>query len=360
MGFIFLYLLIMVLGLWMVVRVWRGSALLGICCLLIPGVVLFALIKNWGDPDTDIKVPFFLSALLGVFMFYFAADLLGSGDPQLGYVGLEPGSDDYYSALVADNLSESQMDDAVAKRGQAVNGPSERWEAPASVATNDEDVQVDPAVQRRRDKRATAGVLRQSGPIQLGPAYARLQTPAHFRFVAASRLKPAARLHGRRLPDHLLGWVVHERVSLAEERAWFAEISFKPVGHLQAAGIDNSAQLQQAVSALGANIGSSGMFAAQWSQSQAMLTWTRNVPGSAAVEAVAARPLRHGVLSYVVRVDSANERELALRTARLMASETVIGEGWRFMDAPVDTPAKGPSLAQWVAGTVLEAAPGSG
>jgi len=379
MSFLFFIVVLLILNLWMVVRIWRDSALMGILCLLVPGVILFALIRNWGDPESDIKIPFLLSIVVSV-MFYFSLMNLAerefgvNPDGSIAYEEAGFGADDFDNAYLADQYTDEEreqlrqddpelaalLDDAEQSRSGG-NQTSERWESatPVTATEADEDA-VDPKVQRRQDQRAARRVLRQSGPIEIGPAYARLQTPSHFSFVAAPRLNGAARLHRRALDKEVIGWVVHERVSLADDLAWFAEIRFEPVGHLQANGVGNSAGLQQAVSALGGRVSSEGMFAPQWSTSRAIMTWIRSVAGSSAVEAVAALPLRHGVLSYVVRVDSAKERELALRTARLMASKTTVGEGWRFADAPEDSPAKGPSLAQWIAGAAVEAPEESG
>ena len=59
--------MVMVLGLfaticffWMLVKIWKGSVLLAILAFFFWPVVIVALIKNWGDEETDIKVPFFL------------------------------------------------------------------------------------------------------------------------------------------------------------------------------------------------------------------------------------------------------------------------------------------------------------
>lgn len=375
--FIVLWVASLVLGLWMIVRVWRGSALMGIFCLLVPGAILIALIKNWGDPDTDIKVPFLLSIGLAVMLYFSATNMAGdefgfNADGSIAFDDEGFGADAFDYSYLAEQYTEEEREqlrrddpqlamllDQAENPEQGAELTSERWESTVSAATSSsvEDTDaVNPVEQKRRDRRAAASAMRQSGPIEIGPAYASLQTPAHFRFVSAPRLQGAARLHQRTLGKNVVGWVVHERVSLDKDLAWFAEISFRPVGHLQANGVSNSAELQQAVSALGGKVAGDGMFAPSWSSRRSVMTWTQSVAGSSAVEAIAALPLRHGVLSYVVRVPSADERELALRTARLLASETRVSDGWRYADAPVDTPTKGPTFAQWVAGVAAAVA----
>jgi len=43
---------------WMVTRIWRSSAALAVASLVLWPVVLLALVRNWGDRDSDIRVPF--------------------------------------------------------------------------------------------------------------------------------------------------------------------------------------------------------------------------------------------------------------------------------------------------------------
>ena len=54
-GLLFLYLVSFVLGILIVVRVWRARALDGVLTLFVPGYVLYALYKYWGERDHDIR-----------------------------------------------------------------------------------------------------------------------------------------------------------------------------------------------------------------------------------------------------------------------------------------------------------------
>lgn len=360
-----------VLGLWMLIRIFRGSALMGIACLLIPGAVIFALFKNWGDPDTDIKIPFGLSLLASIWLYFAAVDVAETEfgmvyDPETGEYVVDEDfleSDGFDYAYAAEQMSEEEREqirqndpelaailDAAEQDQRADRAPISS--APiAAPAADEAEESLPPEEQRRRDRQAARSVRLHRGPIEYGPAYSRLETPSHFGFLRAALIKPLARLHGRESSNALLGWVVHERVKLDDDQAWFAEVRFDAVGHLQLESIGSSTELWSAIRAHPdselAPIHGEGLFGPVWLNERGFAIWQRNL-GDGAVEAVATIPLRHGVLSYVVRVPDPSERELAMRTARLLASKTAADAGWRHQDAPADSPARGPTLAKWI------------
>lgn len=45
---------------WMAARIWKSSPGLAAVSFFVFPVALIPLIQNWGDEETDIKVPFFL------------------------------------------------------------------------------------------------------------------------------------------------------------------------------------------------------------------------------------------------------------------------------------------------------------
>ncbi len=42
---------------WVIARIWRGSSVLAVASVLVWPVVLLALLRNWGDEESDIKLP---------------------------------------------------------------------------------------------------------------------------------------------------------------------------------------------------------------------------------------------------------------------------------------------------------------
>jgi hypothetical protein len=59
-----------VLFIYMLVRTWKSSILLAVLSFLFWPVIIVALIKNWNDEESDIKVPFFLWIVTSVFMVW--------------------------------------------------------------------------------------------------------------------------------------------------------------------------------------------------------------------------------------------------------------------------------------------------
>lgn len=52
---------------WVIARIWRASAAMAIAALFFWPVVLYALLRNWGDEDSDIKLPL---AVFGLSLCY--------------------------------------------------------------------------------------------------------------------------------------------------------------------------------------------------------------------------------------------------------------------------------------------------
>ena len=57
-------------GIWMLVRIWRGSPGLAILSLVFLPAAVIPLVQNWGEDDLDIKVPFLLTLASSVFLSY--------------------------------------------------------------------------------------------------------------------------------------------------------------------------------------------------------------------------------------------------------------------------------------------------
>ena len=56
--------------LWMIAKVWKQSIGLAILSFFFWPALVYALFKNWGDEEADIKVPFFLFLASVTYMFY--------------------------------------------------------------------------------------------------------------------------------------------------------------------------------------------------------------------------------------------------------------------------------------------------
>lgn len=56
--------------LWMVARIWKSSPGLAAVSFFVFPVAIIPLIQNWGDEETDIKVPFFLALASSMYTMY--------------------------------------------------------------------------------------------------------------------------------------------------------------------------------------------------------------------------------------------------------------------------------------------------
>jgi len=64
-----------ILLLWMILRIWKESTLLAIVSLFFWPALVYAVVKNWGDEESDIKVPFFFFMVATVYAWYDMSQL---------------------------------------------------------------------------------------------------------------------------------------------------------------------------------------------------------------------------------------------------------------------------------------------
>jgi hypothetical protein len=60
----------LILIIWMVLKIWRSSAVLAIISIFLWPALIFALLKYWGDEESDIKVPFFIFVPVCIYTWY--------------------------------------------------------------------------------------------------------------------------------------------------------------------------------------------------------------------------------------------------------------------------------------------------
>ncbi|MGE4073853.1 MAG: hypothetical protein AB7E72_21995, partial [Lysobacterales bacterium] len=66
----FWYLVVFVLVVWMALRVGRSSSTMGAMTFFFWPVAVVPLFTNWGDRDSDIRIPFVLTALASLILIY--------------------------------------------------------------------------------------------------------------------------------------------------------------------------------------------------------------------------------------------------------------------------------------------------
>ncbi len=347
------YALFGLMWLWLCIKIGRSSPLLGIATFFISPLALYCLIRYWGDEDSDIRIPFLLAGIaLGGAVWAGNRAVDSALDEAAIYL-----TDEDIAAVRAENPEyadqlEAARSAARANRGRgngALRGPQIIIETdatanaePASRAAPEpdlprsaEDVQRDLAIKRRLQRRiALQQVDFQRGTIALPMVAASLQLAPPYRFAPAGQLGPMAQEYARPLDAQVLGWVVHERVDLASDGAWFVEVRFDPIGQVatpQASAVDTFAA--DALERLGGKAAgyAPGRLGPQWDARSGLLTWVRvaDAPTPIAL-GQAAKPLRNGVLRFVAVGVPAAEAELALRATRLLATRTRIERGSEY------------------------------
>ncbi len=367
-----------ILVLWMVVKIWRSSPVLAVATFFVWPLSVISLVRNWGNSDTDIRIPFFLSLVTVGAIFWMSDRVVDKAFEEAGPVftaqeieAIRRDNPQFAAELEARQLEASSRAQALQAEQRSANRPagaddrSGNYDAGQSYAAGQaqsvEQVAAATEAERGFQLRTASSALKfQRGSVRLEPARATLALPLHFRFVDAYQLFRIARLRDTPLDGGSLGWIVHERVDLADPDAWFIDLRFEEIGNLtigQGPGVD---ALQQQIALLGllpagVQFGT-GNYAPQWDTRASLATWMKftTAVGSSAdgarVDLAAVRPLRHGVLVARIMGIPVAERELGLRATRLIVSSTQPDAGWRHADYRSGRdPAAGSTLAEWVA-----------
>jgi hypothetical protein len=359
------------LWLWLCIKIGRSSPLLGIGTFFFSPLALYCLIRYWGDEESDIRIPFVLAAVALGGMSWAATRTVEraytEGAIYLSDADIEriratdPEYADDLVAARAEALANGSRPDGMPPGtilvnipGQAAAAPADRAPPAAAEPTQIDVTKLDPGIEQRYLRRS---VLQQvgfeRGTIALPLAQASLELPRQYRYAPAGQLGPLGRLYGRPVDADLIGWVVHERVDLAADGAWFVELRFDPIGHVATptglAADDFAADALQRLGGKAAGY-APGRHGPQWDGRSGVLTWVR-VPDAPAPMALgqAARPLRSGVLRFIAVGIAADERELALRATRMLATRTRVERGWEHAaHDPKRDPVAGIDLAGYI------------
>jgi hypothetical protein len=374
------YVFAFAMVIWMCVKIARGSLVLALLTFFVWPLALLSLIRNWGNPQSDIRIPFFAAVFalgLSVFMVEQAADpQVADAAPDLNEDELsalaQVDPDTYGKVMQAradyeasdQRLRHADEDIATQRSPQATDqpdrGPSpaprnlDRDRDRAEPASDSPAATLDPMLDLAQ---TAAGLSYQYSRIDWPHLQAHLQLPSRFRFIPASRLHRLARLRSQTLPEGGLGWVSHETVDLGQPEAWVLEVQHLAVGRLDEgdpgdAGADFADVLAgmagaPALDGSSRTLGSGG-FAPQWDAVRGLLTWSLDSPEGLS-DHHAALPLRQGALLFSVRGLQPDQRELGLRATRLLAAsvEVAVGARWRDQPRPGDVRAS-VDLLQWI------------
>lgn len=346
-----LLLVVFVITVWMCVKIWRRSPLLAIGAFFLWPLTVIALVLYWGDEDSDIRVPFFLSLVLSILIGVLAMRAFDTGIDEMAMMF----SDEEIAQIrLEDPEFADQLEEARRRLGADVdNGgydghddinPSPRGDAISSRGTESSAVatpaQVDPdpvqaEIQHRLELEQAVHLLSwRFGIVDLAPAQAKLRLPQDFRFVPRSHALRVARLRGTPLDNDVIGWVVHRRVDLSRDDAWYVQMRYVPLqARLRAPTLArlDKAEISTEISHHAGRIAQAlqgeqrrRTYAANWDPETGIATWQwpADEYESAHRDHIAALPVGDGLLEFRVPAVHQLHTELGERAARLMASRT--------------------------------------
>lgn len=346
-----LSLVLLVISIWMCVRIWRRSPLLAIGAFLLWPLSIVALILYWGDKDSDVRVPFFLSLVVTLLLAFMAMRTVDKGFEEMAWMLSDAdiaqirAGDPSMAAKLEEARAraiatrgepawddiEGEHDDAATerpRRSQSAGHNGAAEQAPAAREFTPAEVE---AQQRAELEMAVQGLSWRFGVLDLAPAPASMHLPRDFRFVPRMQVSRVARLRGTPLADDVIGWVVHRHVDLARDDAWYVQLRYVPTSARLSPPLSVGDKAADAdAQALFASLIASQLRAGakphqpMWDGALRMASW--QWLGEEAEDAyrdhVAALPLRGGVLEFSVPALHQLHAELGLRSARLMALRT--------------------------------------
>lgn len=356
------WLILFGLILWMTVKTARASGGLAILVFLFWPAALIAVIKHWGDPASDIRLPFVLAVICAALAIHtgsnameqFVLDqapymseadinVIRRDNPELADKIIAARDGQYYD----DDYEDAEYDDSDYAQPQAPSAPrvstapavsraTPASSAPASsrsVSASREPERTTPVAVREPEAPSLESVASRLsyrlGRIDLGDGGATLALPSEFRFATKSSLLIVARLREVILDDETLGWAVHRDVDLADPDAWFVEVRYRPASALSLAPLAYAGRVGVAAYLMRAightdGLAEEGMLAPVWDAQREVATASLRANGadSDLLDAYAIRPMTQGALIFVMHGSDPSRHELGLRATRLLAARS--------------------------------------
>jgi hypothetical protein len=345
-SFMFFMLVLFVLSIWILVRIWRRSPLLAILSFLFWPVTIFALISCWGDEESDIRVPFFASLVVGALMLFSAYRTVDQGvqemavqlsdeeiarirseNPELA-LALEQARAEQGGEVeeVVDDVDQAVHD---ARAGRPRDHSAERETPPPAPR---DPAQIESA-RRVELQQLAANLSWRLGRVEFANAASTLRLPSEFRFATRDDLSRLARVRNTPIAEDVLGWIVHRDVNLARDDAWYVRVRYRPLpaplpppqwpagATATEVALHNGAFVQRVAAALDGEAATA--HDGRWEPDTALARWERDGANAARREQVAARVLARGVLEFSVSDLHPVHAELGRRSAALIALRTV-------------------------------------
>lgn len=385
----FWWLLLCAMVIWMTIKTARASGALAVLVFLFWPASALVMLKHWGDPASDIRLPFVIALVAAFFVFtgsqralddfviqnapYMSEadiELIRRDNPELAAkidaarAGYEEGYSD------GDHYYEDDEDDGYAAPAVRLQtAPTPRVPDQTAAVREARPASSEPARPALPPREVAPPSLSdvasrlsyRLGRVAMEPAAAQLALPSDFRFATKTALPTLARMLNSPLDEETLGWVVHRDVDLGHPDGWFVEVRYRPLAALDLAPLPYAERvgvatyLMRAVGQHERGFGE-GAYAPVWDEARSTVTASVPTPGEDEnlLDAWAIRPLPQGVLIFVLRGSDPSRHELGLRATRLLAGRVQADQAAPSAETPAESPLP-PLLAQW-----LKQRPGKG
>ena len=293
-----------------VARLWRTDSTLAIVMLLFWPAGLYALVRYWGEEENNIRVPMFAS--LGALAIWCGTIVLGFS-----------------------HFSEHE-------RTPTFADASDEPDNAASQSDGETEEKLHFSI-------ALAKLPLRRGRIEIAPAHAAVEIPTHFHFIDRASLQTLYADADNGPADDSVGWLVHESVNLADDDAWFVDITWLGDGYVAQNDFATRArdmilaEAQRATVQQSAQQGDIGSFSlARYAEEPVFdatrhsVTWVEDVAYAGQrehkLDCHAATLGRSGAFLYSINAISMKRQELCLRSVRLAAARTEFASGHTYAD----------------------------
>ncbi|HEU4663173.1 MAG TPA: DUF2167 domain-containing protein [Dokdonella sp.] len=288
-----------------IVRVWRTEQMLAILMLVCWPVGLYALVKYWGEKEAGVRTPLLAS---------FVLVALWAGAIAWG-ASYQPPDE----PMAADDDTQEPADDGI-------------------------------GAQVRRSV-ALANLPLRSGLVDIPVAKASIEVPAHFRFIDRDALQSAFAGTEDEPEAGTVGWLVHERVDLAAKHAWHVDVDYLADGFVSDETF--AAQSRETLLAAGQratkalsdqqDAGEPEFSLVDFAETPRLdpashtATWVEEIAYAGkgahhALDCYGVRLGRSGALVFSISDALPSQRELCLRSVRLLAGRSSFERGQTYAD----------------------------
>jgi hypothetical protein len=384
-------LALLAVGISIVVRVWKASALEGLLCLIVPLYVLWPMFKYAKDPDHDIRLlvaALFVLAIVSAWARYDVAHQVVAQAPARRVPAPTPGERPQAAQPNSDVITaEDIMDREVAiadddrpsedRRPQVSievgpRGGARRDEQPAPAAAPPAPASREPDSPVRAllpgenapgapptARQAFAAATFQRGTFERSSLGFAIDLPGHFHALAAGDARRIETALNQPTDTHEIAWVMHEAVPLDAAQSWHVRVRWLSDGWVSGGALDAVRLLETAQQGKPAArlAGSGGVligYAVAPSMSGAVADWVeeRLPAGSTAsvLDCHAVRLGRKGIVEFSVVGAPAGVQQLCDASVRLLARNTRFESGADYTPAAGDAPRAPYTLAALISG----------